>query len=361
MGNFSWILIVPILAVLVTVHEFGHFLAARLFGVAVEEFGIGLPPRIIGRMWKGTLWSLNAIPLGGFARMKDENASGAAADSFQTKPAYARAIILVAGIVFNFIFAAILFAVIFAVYGAPSDKEVVSIGDVVAGTPAQAAGWQAGDRFVRIGGQPINTQQDLSDAIKADAGRSVQVELRRGGQIVTTTITPRQPDQTPTGQGSTGITVSAQSVAVREPVWRAIPDGFRETGRGIGATYSGLVHLVRGQQPGGVSNLTGPVGIAQVVGEVVQQATIPVWVVLFNLTAFISINLGILNLLPIPALDGGRLLFVVIEWVRRGKRVPPEREGMVHLIGMAVLLTIFVLVAFLDIQRILDGRSILPR
>jgi len=360
-GNFAWLLIVPILAVLVTVHEFGHFLAARIFGVAVEEFGIGLPPRIIGRKWKGTLWSLNAIPLGGFARMKDENTSGEASDSFQTKPAYARAIILIAGIVFNFIFAAILFAIIFSVYGAPSDKETVSIGDVVAGTPAQAAGWQAGDQFVRIGGQPITTQQDLSDAIKADAGRPVQVELRRGGQIVTTTIVPRRPDQTPTGQGSTGITVSAQSVAVREPIWRAIPDGFRETGRGIGATYSGLVHLVRGQQPGGVSNLTGPVGIAQVVGEVVQQATIPVWVVLFNLTAFISINLGILNLLPIPALDGGRLLFVVIEWVRRGKRVPPEREGMVHLIGMAVLLTIFVLVAFLDIQRILDGRSILPR
>jgi len=360
-GNFAWLLIVPILAVLVTVHEFGHFLAARFFGVAVEEFGIGLPPRIIGRKWKGTLWSLNAIPLGGFARMKDENTSGEASDSFQTKPAYARAMILIAGIVFNFIFAAILFAIIFSVYGAPSDKETVSIGDVVAGTPAQAAGWQAGDQFVRIGGQPITTQQDLSDAIKADAGRPVQVELRRGGQIVTTTIVPRRPDQTPTGQGSTGITVSAQSVAVREPVWRAIPDGFRETGRGIGATYSGLVHLVRGQQPGGVSNLTGPVGIAQVVGEVVQQATIPVWVVLFNLTAFISINLGILNLLPIPALDGGRLLFVVIEWVRCGKRVPPEREGMVHLIGMAVLLTIFVLVAFLDIQRILDGRSILPR
>ncbi len=92
-----------------------------------------------------------------------------------------------------------------------------------------------------------------------------------------------------------------------------------------------------------------------------QQATIPVWVVVFNLTAFISINLGILNLLPIPALDGGRLLFVLIEWIRRGKRVPPEREGMVHLIGMAVLLTIFVLVAFVDIQRLLDGRSILPK
>ncbi len=361
MGNFSWLLIVPILAVLVTVHEFGHFFAARFFGVAVEEFGIGLPPRIVGRVWKGTLWSLNAIPLGGFARMKDENTSGAAPDSFQTKPASARAIILIAGIVFNFIFAALLFAIIFAVHGAPSNKEIVSIGDVVAGTPAQAAGWQPGDQFVRIGGRDITSQQDLSDAIKAAAGTPVRVELRRDGQTITTTVTPRLPEQTPDGQGSTGIRVSAQSVALREPVWRAIPDGFRETARGIGDIYVGLARLVRGQQQGGVDNVTGPIGIAQVVGEVVQQATIPVWVVILQITAFISINLGILNLLPIPALDGGRLLFVLIEWVRRGKRVPPEREGMVHLIGMAVLLTIFVLVAFVDIQRILDGRSILPR
>lgn len=361
MGNFAWLLIVPILAVLVTVHEFGHFFAARFFGVTVEEFGIGLPPRIVGRKWKGTLWSLNAIPLGGFARMKDENTSGSAPDSFQMKPASARAIILIAGIVFNFIFAALLFAIIFAAYGAPSEKENVRIGEVVAGTPAEAAGWQAGDQFVRVDGREITAQRDLSDAIAAAAGKPVSVELRRGGQIVTTTITPRPPEQTPQGQGATGIRVSAEAIVAREPVWRAIPHGFGETFRGIGAIYGGLVRLIRGDQPGGVDNVTGPIGIAQVVGEVVQQATIPVWVVVLNLTAFISINLGILNLLPIPALDGGRLLFVLIEWVRRGKRVPPEREGMVHLIGMAVLLTIFVLVAFVDIQRLLDGRSILPR
>jgi regulator of sigma E protease len=360
-GSFAWLLIVPILAVLVTVHEFGHYLAARFFGVAVEEFGIGLPPRIVGRKWRGTLWSLNAIPLGGFARMKDENVSGSAPDSFQTKPAYARAIILVAGIIFNFIFAAILFAIIFMGYGAPSDKEIVRIGEVVPNTPAQIAGWQKDDQFVRVGDRQINRQSDLSNAIAASAGRPVQVELRRGGQTIVTTVTPRTPDQIPPDQGSTGIKVAAQSIVEREPIWKAVPHGFGETFRGIGDIYGGLIRLVRGTQPGGVANVTGPIGIAQVVGEVVQQATIPVWVVVFNLTAFISINLGILNLLPIPALDGGRLLFVLIEWVRRGKRVPPEREGMVHLIGMAVLLTIFVLVAFVDIQRLFDGRSILPR
>ncbi len=441
MGNFAWLLIVPILAVLVTVHEFGHFFAARFFGVEVEEFGIGLPPRIIGRRWKGTLWSLNAIPLGGFARMKDENTSGAAPDSFQTKPAYARAIILIAGIVFNFIFAGILFAIIFTVHGVatgeqrlttnrvdanspaqnagwqPGDQivrvggvavksqdefqnalaastgkpvqvdilrggqvipttftppaERVVVGGVNASSPAHDAGWQAGDQIVRLNGQAVQTRAELTRAIEAAAGQPIPIDILRDGQTISTTITPRR--NPPSGQGplgitidtrlatSTGLSIKVADINAREPIWRAIPDGFGETARGIGDTYAGLTRLVRGRQPGGVENLTGPVGIAQVVGEVVQQATIPVWVVILNITAFISINLGILNLLPIPALDGGRLLFVLIEWVRRGKRVPAEREGMVHLIGMAVLLTIFVLVAFLDIQRILDGRSILPR
>jgi regulator of sigma E protease len=362
LGNFAWLLIVPILAVLVTVHEFGHYFAARFFGVTVEEFGLGLPPRIVGKRWKGTLWSLNAIPLGGFARMKDENTGGTAPDSFQTKPAYARATILIAGIVFNFLFAALIFAFIFATYGAPTDQATVRVGSVVAGTPAEQAGWHAGDIFVRVDGQTINSQDDLKRVIDAAAGQPIQAELRRDGQIVTTTITPRRPEDVPQGQGATGITVDSVYAVQRQPVWQAVPNGFKETVSGMGAIYSGLAHLVRGDQPGGVTgNLAGPAGIAQVVGEVVQEATIPAWVVVFQITAFISINLGIINLLPIPALDGGRLLFVIIEWVRRGKRVPPEREGMVHLIGMAVLLTIFVLVTFLDIQRIIDGRSILPR
>jgi regulator of sigma E protease len=362
LGSFTWLLIVPILAVLVTVHEFGHYLAARFFGVAVEEFGLGLPPRIIGRKWKGTLWSLNAIPLGGFASMKDENSGGTAPDSFQTKPAHARAIILLAGIIFNFLFAAILFAIIFSTYGAPTDEVKVRVGTVVAGTPAEQAGWRPGDEFVRVNGQTITAQDDLKKVMDASAGQTVQVDLRRDGQMITTTIVPRRPDEIPQGQGATGITVDSVYAVQRQPVWKAVPNGFREMVSGIGAIYSGLAHLVRGDQPGGISgNLAGPAGIAQVVGQVVREATIPAWVVVFQITAFISINLGIINLLPIPALDGGRLLFVIIEWVRRGKRVPPEREGMVHLIGMAVLLTIFVLVTFLDIQRIIDGRSILPR
>jgi regulator of sigma E protease len=362
LGSFTWLLIVPILAVLVTVHEFGHYFAARFFGVTVEEFGLGLPPRIVGKRWKGTLWSLNAIPLGGFARMKDENSGGTAPDSFQTKPAYARAVILVAGIVFNFLFAALIFAFIFATYGAPTDDVTVRVGSVVAGTPAEQAGWRPGDVFVRVDEQTINSQDDLKRVIDGAAGRPIQVDLRRDEQIVTTTITPRRPEDIPQGQGATGISVDSVYAVQRQPVWKAVPNGFREMVGGIGAIYSGLAHLVRGDQPGGVTgNLAGPAGIAQVVGQVVQEATIPAWVVVFQLTAFISINLGIINLLPIPALDGGRLLFVIIEWVRRGKRVPPEREGMVHLIGMAVLLTIFVLVTFLDIQRIIDGRSILPR
>jgi regulator of sigma E protease len=345
------------------------------------------------------------------------------------------------GIVFNFLFAALLFSVIFASQGTPTGEEHLTASRVDPNTPAQAAGWQPGDRIVRIGDSPIRNQDDfqnaimaaagkpvqvqvvrsgqtiattftppiahiaiasvsantpaavagwqkgdaivaingqqiqsrdeLSRAIDASAGQPVQIEILRNGQTIETTVTPRR--NPPTGQGplgvtidtslsaSTGLAITITDVYKRESIWRAVPHGFGELFSGIGSIIGGLIGIVRGRVPGGVSNLTGPIGIGQVVNEVVKQATLPLWVVIGNLTAFISINLGILNLLPIPALDGGRLLFVIIEWVRRGKRVPPEREGLVHLIGMAVLLAIFVLVAFVDIQRILDGRSILPR
>ncbi len=362
MGNFSWILIIPILLVLVVVHEFGHFFAARFFDVKVEEFGVGLPPRIVGKMYKGTLWSLNWIPLGGFARMKDENSGGDAPDSFQVKPAYARAIILLAGIVFNLVFAGLIFSLTFALHGSPTGSTKALVGGVVADSPAQAAGWQPGDQILSIAGQPISNPDELRTAVNKNLGTPVAVELLRGTKSVLTTVTPRA--NPPEKQGALGITVNTEAIYTRVPIWQAIPQGFAEVGTGIVAIVGGLVGLFTQVIHGtgnASENLSGPIGIAQAVGEAVQTATIPAWVVVARLTAFISINLAIFNLLPIPALDGGRLVFVVLEMLRRGKRVAPEREGMVHLVGMALLLTLFVLVAFLDVQRIIDGRSILPR
>jgi len=359
-GNYSWILIVPILAVLVIVHEFGHFLTARYFGVKVEEFGVGLPPRIVGREWKGTLWSLNWIPLGGFARMKDENTAGEAPDSFQSKPAYARAIILLGGIIFNFIFAGILFAVSFAGFGAGREPSAAIIDTVAPNTPAQMAGWQPGDTITSIDGKAIQKYSDVGPVLNMNLDRTIPVVLQRNGQTLTTTVTPSRA-RFDAKQGATGI-VLKQVVYEKEPVLQAIPDGFAEVGRATVAILGGLVSLFRGTIPGGIAgNVSGPIGIAQAVGEAVSSSPIPGWVTVARLTALISLNLAIFNLLPIPALDGGRLLFVVIEIIRRGRRVSPEREGMVHVIGMAVLLSIFVLVAFLDIQRIFDGRSVLPR
>jgi len=442
-GNFSWLLIVPILAVLVIVHEFGHYLAARYFGVKVEEFGVGLPPRIIGREWKGTLWSLNWIPLGGFARMKDENSGGEnAPDSFQVKPAYARAIILLGGVVFNLVFAALLYGFMQATYGVRTGEQVfvggvqanspaaragwqtgdqitsvdgasvnsvadfnaavrgangravttevlrggqtvrtmltpptgdrVSVTTVVSGSPAETAGWRAGDQILRIGGQPIAVRSELTRAVDAADGQPLAVELLRDGQPLMTTVTPRR--NPPQGQGklgitlvegagvATGIQIRAEEVFRRLPLWEAIPGGFVQLVTSTGGFLQGLGQLFTNQLPGGIAgNVQGPIGIAQTIGEVVQTSPIPVWLTIANITAIISINLAIFNLLPIPALDGGRLVFVVIEMLRRGKRVPAEREGLVHLIGMAVLLSLFVLVASQDILRIFEGRSILPR
>ena len=415
--------------------SFGHYFAARFFGVKVEEFGIGLPPRIIGREWKGTLWSLNWIPLGGFARMKDENSDGDSPDSFQVKPAYARAIILLGGIVFNLVFAALLFAFVQATHGVLTGERVfvggvqanspaaragwqtgdqvtrvdalpvdsvaafnravreangravtaevlrggqtvttmltpptgdrVAVTTVVSGSPAETAGWRPGDQILRVGGQAVVVRADLTRAVDAADGQPVAVELLRDGQTVMTTITPRR--NPPQGQGklgitlvegagvATGIQIRAEDVYQRVPVWEAIPGGFGQLGRGSLTLLTFIPQLFSGTAPGGFAgNVQGPIGIAQTIGEVVQTSAIPVWVTIANITAIISINLAIFNLLPIPALDGGRLVFVVLEMLRRGKRVPPEREGMVHLIGMAVLLSLFVLVAFQDISRIVS-------
>src|SRR5262249_25499811 len=157
-------------------------------------------------------------------RMKDENSGGTAPDSFQTKPAYARAIILVAGIVFNFLFAALIFAFIFATYGAPTNEVTVRVGSVVSGTPAEQAGWRSVEVFVSVDGQTITSQDDLKRAIDGASGRPIQAQLRRDGQIITTTITPRRPEAIPEGQGATGISVDSQYAVKRQPVWEAVPN-----------------------------------------------------------------------------------------------------------------------------------------
>lgn len=359
--NSLWI--VPILGVLILVHELGHFLAARLVGIRVEEFGMGLPPRLWGYKAKnGVVYSLNWIPFGGFVKMygqDDMRPDGGAAygsDSFIAKTPPQRAFVLVAGVVMNLLLAILLFMGIAIGQGRPGPNSEVVIQSVVADTPAAAAGWLPGDRIVAVAGQSVTSADMLRTATEQYVGRAMPVTITRNGQRINTEVTPRA--NPPTGQGKTGVTLATQAIYVRVPLWQAPVEGVRGAWEAITLQVDGLRQLFTGRVS--TNELAGPIGMGQLTGEIVQRSTLPLWVTLGNLAALLSLNLFILNLLPLPALDGGRLVFVILEMLRGGRKIAPEREGMVHFVGLMLLLTLMFVIGFQDILRLVRGNSFIP-
>jgi regulator of sigma E protease len=357
--DLNWAYIIPILLLLVLIHEWGHFITARKVGIKVEEFGFGLPPRLFGFVRNGVLYSINALPFGGFVRMLGEDGASEDPASFNQKKPWQRALVTGAGALMNFLFAVVLLAVIAMGYGRPTPTGMAEINGVVAGSPAAVAGWRAGDVVVSVAGQPITEYRELTPLIRQHAGQTIEVVLRRGGEMVTTTVTPRA--NPPAGEGATGVVIAPQVEYVPLPIWEAIPAGFTAAVRFSWTMLEGLGSLLlslfgRGDTVGPV---TGPIGMGQLVGEAVEKSSLPVWVTLANLTALLSLNLFLINLLPLPALDGGRLLFIGIELLR-GRRVNPNREGMVHFVGLVLLLTLIMVISVFDITRIMSGRPLLP-
>lgn len=441
MGFLNALYIIPVLGVLIFLHELGHFVMARRAGVLVEEFGFGLPPRIWGVKRGDTIYSINALPIGGFVRVKGEDGKSFDDDSMQAKTPGQRASFLAAGSIMNFITAFVIVILMVSFQGRTSSN--VYITEVVSSSPAAAAGWQAGDRIITAGGETIDNADDLGPLTEEYAGRELPVTVLRGGEEVQTTVVPRE--NPPAGQGRTGIalanyrladieitevpddsaaaaagledgdritavdgmpvtdymayaghirnnagqsvelTVQRDGEAVVIPV--AVPTDVPATdpplGEGVvqdlefesipvaeipGESVNlffgsieqmgrGLLSLIRGETP--LDDLAGPIGMGQLTSEVVTESALPLWVTLANLMFILSLNLGLLNLLPLPALDGGRLLFVLIEVLRGGRRVSPEKEGMVHFVGMVLLLTVMLGIAFLDVERLISGNSFL--
>jgi regulator of sigma E protease len=296
------------------------------------------------------LYSVNWLPLGGFVRLAGES-NPAVPRSLASKGTGPRAVVLAAGSFMNAVLPIILFTILFMI---PQDVAVgdVVVTQVVPGSPANAAGVQAGDIILQAGGEEIESPTDLVRAISLNAGSEMQWLVERGGTQEVIRVTPRL--NPPPDEGATGIgidLINSQIVTRSDPPWTAL-------GRAFSNTWEMLVLLkqeVSSWFSGGrTPELSGPIGIAQVTGEVTQEGGLHGWLVLVIL---FSINLAILNILPIPMLDGGRLLFVGIEWARRGKRIPPEKEGLVHLIGFVVLIGIIILISANDINRLLQGGS----
>ena len=348
---------VIILVILVIAHEFGHFITAKSRGVAVMEFGIGFPPRIWGIKRGETLYSINALPLGGFVKLAGEEDPGVPR-SLASKGYGTRILVLAAGSLMNIILPIILLSVAFmiphSIYSAP-----IEIQTILPGSQAERAGLQAGDLLVSINDTPIKNTADVQRMTMLNLGNPIDVVVKRSdGTFDTVRMEPLW--KPPAGQGATGLGIGYQAAeeytvtSESLPPWEAVPAG-------LGSLYDTLRlyknEIVRWVVGSSTPQLSGVVGMTEVTEQVVQAGISP----LIEWAAFISINLGIINILPLPALDGGRIAFVLLEMVRRGKRVSPRVEGMVHAIGFFLLIALMVVITYKDIFNIVTtGSAISP-
>ncbi|MFQ6057368.1 MAG: RIP metalloprotease RseP [Anaerolineae bacterium] len=345
-----------VLGILIFVHELGHFLVAKRVRIKVEEFGFGYPPRLFTIAKIGeTEYTLNALlPLGGFVRVVDDgdpNQPG----SFASKGKLARASFLAAGPTMNMLLAVALFGAMFMA-GVPRPAEGVGAGIywVEPGSPAAQAGLQVGDTVLQVDDFPIQDPNDLKEYISDKVGQEISLTVRRRGKTLPTPLklTPRV--NPPEGQGAMGVQFGPPLETISYPWWQAIAMGFRHTLTLLATMLVGLVQILRGMM---VPEVAGPIGIAQITGEIAKSGLVN----LMEFIAVLSVNLAIINLLPFPALDGGRLVFVILEALRGGRKIDPQKEKLVHIIGMAIILSLMLLISYFDLLRLFSGQSLLPR
>ena len=342
-----------VIVVLILAHEVGHLITAKVSRVRVDEFGLGFPPRLLSIKWGETMYSLNAIPLGGFVKMAGEE-DPKVPRSLASKSIGTRLLVLISGSLMNAILPILLFSIAFMVPHSLVIGSVV-VEEVVRNSPAAKAGIEAGDEIVSINDKPVRNISDVHRYIQFNLGEEIAMVVDRG-DLTTEEMQVIPRWRPPEGQGAVGIAVGMSDpvvVSQQYPIWKAIPMGAGELIETFGLFKNGILSMIIGTAPAAV---VGPVGIAQMTGEVAQAGISP----LLEFAAFLSINLAIINMLPLPALDGGRVAFVLVEGVRRGKRVSPKTEGLVHLIGFTMLMALFLLITYQDIIRIIGGESFIP-
>ncbi|HET9947219.1 MAG TPA: M50 family metallopeptidase [Patescibacteria group bacterium] len=360
-----------ILSVLVLIHEAGHFFVAKKLGVKVEEFGFGFPPRIWGKKVGETIYSINLLPIGGFVKLYGEDDAGGGKISvpteqtekgdikraFFSRPIWQRATIVVAGVVMNFLLAVVIISYLFAVQGVATPGKEVQVVALAVHAPAAQAGIKVGEIVVSVNSIVMTSPQQLIDYTKAHLGKDMVVVIKNSkNQTRTIHVTPRL--HYPSNEGAMGIAISATVVTKKYPWYQAPFVGLKESVieswqilQGLGTTLTDVV--VHREVPQG---LAGPVGIAQLTGQFIQIGPNAV----LSLVSLLSLNLAILNILPIPALDGGRFFFILIEAVTR-KKVNAQVEGYAHAVGMIVLLVLIALITLHDVIRLITGQPLLPK
>lgn len=364
---------IGILVVLVLVHELGHFIVAKRAGITVEEFGIGFPPRIGSVMRGGTRYSLNWIPLGGFVKMlgedgdveirrlresglSDDEVEQAMAGAFNRRPVWVRVGVLLAGVVMNFVLAAALFAIAFSMPTLVGEGPL-TVTEIQAGSPAEGS-LEVRDVIIGVDGRTFERSADLTDYVAERGGTQVTLDVERGGEPIQVEVVPRvvTDEDRAAGTGPIGFAYDPERVVEQPSV---VNNPIDAVARGTSTAWTIAVQIPGGlaDAVGGLIGLNpdapdarGPIGIAQETGRILDAPLVSQLLFI----GLLSVNLAVLNVLPFPPLDGGRILVVLVEAVRR-RRLPAEREALIYLAGFAVLIALVILISINDIQRLISG------
>ncbi|MDP3956769.1 MAG: RIP metalloprotease RseP [bacterium] len=344
---FSFLIIFLGLSVLIVVHELGHFFVAKLFHMPVDEFGFGLPPRAWGKKIGETVYSLNWLPFGGFVKLYGEEGgenvtmwekpAGTSQIGFNAEPAWKRSLVILAGVIMNFILGWLLISAVLII-GTPAG---IIIAEVKGGSPAALAGLEAGDRVV-----DFKTSEDFIKFVKDHSGTATAFTFQRGNQTLEKTLTPRVDPPPQEGALGVALTDGGGKMGFFEGLWQ----GFQITGEIIKATFVGLYGLLRGIFIGqaDLTGVVGPIGIFGYAEKVGGLGT----VYLLQLLALISINLGVINAVPFPALDGGRFLFILLEKIK-GSPLSAKTERVANGIGFVFLIFLMVAISVRDVVKLL--------
>ena len=352
------VLFVATFTLIVAVHESGHFAAARLLGMKVLEFAFGFPPRLAGIRRGETEYTINWIPFGGFVRILGQDDFSIRQQgtgdprAFTSKPWWAQAIVLAAGVFMNFVLAIVILTIAFAT-GTTAPTGDVRVFDVRPGSPAAAAGLQVGDIVVAVDGTPIHTARAMVSITTKAAQKQQEITIdatRNGQPLPPIKATPRA--EPPPGEGPLGVQLEEVQAAVAVPPAQAVGSAVGLTGEVVGQILAlpGQLLAQRTAPSGGAPVVGGPIEIFRVTGQVAQFG-IPTFL---KLVGVLSVNLGVINIIPFPGLDGGRLFFVLIGALLR-RRLSPQVEAAIHAVGFVLLLGLLVIVSISDIRRAIGG------
>ncbi|MGL4913821.1 MAG: RIP metalloprotease RseP [Romboutsia sp.] len=326
--------------IIIMIHEFGHFIFAKKNGVTVHEFAIGMGPQVFAKEKNGTKYSLRLLPIGGYCAMEGEDEESNKAGSFGTKTILQRASIIFAGPLFNLITAVIFLIPVFIYIGSPT----TTLDEIVEKSPAQRANLQKGDIIKEVDGKSIKSWNDFTNEVSISNGKEINMIIDREGKSLKINLTPEKSQD---GTYKVGVTCKRE-----KNFFGAIGDAFTTTYEMTGQMLLFLKQMITGTVPGGFTNsVAGPVGVISLVSGAAKSG-------IFNLLylgSIISLNLGIINLVPFPALDGGRLVLLFLEWIRGGKKIKPEKEAMINMIGLCALMAFMVFITYNDITKLFKG------